>query len=466
MSSVDSSQNADLNSAFAPFARRMQAAGVPELAIATFKAHYAALRSGDTGEIPESAIAPVDTLPDAEQLPESFAALGEKALAQTVFVKLNGGLGTSMGLRQAKSLLPVRGDQTFLDLIAAQAENAGCPLLLMNSFATQDDTRAALSRWPALLDGALPVDFLQHQVPKVDRRTLAPVDHPDPSATWCPPGHGDLYTALVTRGVLDRLLAAGRRYLFVSNSDNLGAVLDRRILGWFVANEVPFLMEVADRTEADRKGGHLAVRDGQLILREVAQCPVADLDTFQDHTRHRYFNTNNLWIDLHALADSIGPEKPLVLPLIRNQKTVDPRDPGSTPVFQLEAAMGAAIAVFSGARAIRVPRTRLVPVKTTADLLRTRSDATLLKHDGRLVPATHTPPAITLDARHFKLVGQLDAHFPDGPPSLVGCSSLKVDGDVVFGADVVCRGDVHVVAAEGARGVVPAGTVLEGRVDL
>jgi len=455
-----------LDDRFAPFAQRMDDAGMPPLATATFKAHYAALVAGETGEIPEDRIRPVPQLPDADDLDEALARVGEDALDQTVFVKLNGGLGTSMGLRQAKSLLPVRGDRTFLDLIAAQARTTGCPLLLMNSFATRDDTLAALRSWPELLEGDLPVDFLQHQVPKVDRASLAPVEHADPARTWCPPGHGDLYTALVTRGVLDRLLAAGRRYLFVSNSDNLGAVLDKRILGWFVSQGAPFLMEAADRTAADRKGGHLALQGDQLILREVAQCPTDDLAQFQDHTRHRYFNTNNLWIDLQALAERIGPGQPLVLPLIRNKKTVDPRDPASAPVFQLESAMGSAIAVFPGARAIRVPRTRLVPVKTTADLLRTRSDATLEHDDGRLVPATDTPPRITLDARHYKLVGQLDAHFPDGPPSLVGCSSLRVDGEVVFGAGVVCVGDVHITAAEGTVQHIPDGARLTGEVRL
>ncbi|HCH61889.1 MAG: UTP--glucose-1-phosphate uridylyltransferase [Deltaproteobacteria bacterium] len=458
--------SSDLDVAFAPFVARMQAAGVPSLAIATFKAHYAALCSGETGEIPESAIEPVTELPNAEALPDAYAEVGREALDQTVFVKLNGGLGTSMGLRRAKSLLPVRGDRTFLDLIAAQASHAGCPLLLMNSFATRDDTTAALARWPALLDGALPIDFLQHRVPKVDQRELAPVDHEPASATWCPPGHGDLYTALVTRGVLEQLLAAGRRYLFVSNSDNLGAVLDLRILGWFVAQSVPFLMEVADRTEADRKGGHLARRAGQLILREVAQCPASDLETFQDHTRHRYFNTNNLWIDLHALAARMGPDRPLVLPLIRNRKTVDPRDPTSTPVYQLESAMGAAIGVFPGAQAIRVPRTRLVPVKTTGDLLRTRSDATVLLDDGRLVPATERPPNVVLDKAHYKLVGQLDDHFPEGPPSLKDCTSFVVEGDVVFGGGVICRGDVRVTAPQGQTRHVASGAILSGTVEL
>ena len=452
----------ELDDRFAPFAQRMRDAGMPALATATFRAHYAALVAGQTGEIPEAGIRPVPELPDADALDASLAAVGDKALSQTVFVKLNGGLGTSMGLRQAKSLLPVRGERTFLDLIAAQAQATGCPLLLMNSFATREDTLAALQGWPALLHGELPVDFLQHQVPKVERATLAPAEHEDASRTWCPPGHGDLYTALVTRGVLARLRAAGRRYLFVSNSDNLGAVLDRRILGWFVSQGAPFLMEAADRTEADRKGGHLALQGEQLILREVAQCPAADLDHFQDHTRHRYFNTNNLWIDLEALASRIGPDRPLVLPLIRNQKTVDPRDPDSTPVFQLESAMGSAIAVFPGARAIRVPRSRLVPVKTTADLLRTRSDATVEHGDGRLVPASDRPPRIALDARHYKLVGQLDSHFPLGPPSLIGCTSLRVDGEVFFGRDVVCEGDVHITVPAGEVARIPDGARLSG----
>lgn len=456
----------ELDDRFAPFAQRMRDAGMPPLATATFRAHYAALVAGQTGEIPEDDLVPVSQLPDADELDAGFAEVGEKALGKTVFVKLNGGLGTSMGLRQAKSLLPVRGERTFLDLIAAQAQSTGCPLLLMNSFATREDTLAALRGWPALLDSELPVDFLQHQVPKVDRATLAPADHSDAALTWCPPGHGDLYTALVTRGVLERLLAAGRRYLFVSNSDNLGAVLDRRILGWFVSQHAPFLMEAADRTEADRKGGHLAVQGEQLILREVAQCPAADLDHFQDHIRHRYFNTNNLWIDLEALAERIGPDKPLVLPLIRNQKTVDPRDPDSTPVFQLESAMGSAIAVFPGARAIRVPRSRLVPVKTTADLLRTRSDATVEHGDGRLVPASDSPPRIALDARHYKLVGQLDSHFPHGPPSLMNCASLRVDGEVFFGRDVVCEGDVHITVRSGAVGRISDGARLSGELRL
>ena len=182
--------------------------------------------------------------------------------------------------------------------------------------------------------------------PKVLAASGEPAEWPaNPRLEWNPPGHGEFYAALEFSGTLQKLLDAGICYLFVSNSDNLGATLSPEVLGYMAAEGVPFLMEVTRRTRGDRKGGHLAVAaDGRLTLRESAQCHPDDVPHFQDIERHRYFNTNNLWIDLEALAARIGPDQPLVLPLIRNQKTVDPRDPSSTPVFQLESAMGSAIA--------------------------------------------------------------------------------------------------------------------------
>lgn len=413
--------------------------GLPTRAISSFAHHYQQLAAGETGMIPEAAIQPVAALDDADRLDPALAALGQEHLHRTVIIKLNGGLGTSMGLRAAKSLLQVKDGQSFLELIVHQARHAGCPLVLMNSFSTQADSLALLDTLPPA-PGALPRDFLQHRIPKIDRQTLGPVSWPDEALRWCPPGHGDLFTALVTRGTLSALRGAGIRYAFVSNSDNLGATLDHAILGHVVANRLPFLMEVADRTEADAKGGHLALRDGQLILRERAQCAPEDAATFGDHTLHRFFNTNNLWIDLDALQARLDAGA-FFLPLIRNAKTIDPRDPSSTPVYQLESAMGAAIAVFSGSAALRVPRTRFSPVKTCADLLRVRSDATTLTADHRVIPAVD-PPIISLDARHYKLVSDLEARFPSGPPSLKACRRLTIEGDWTFGAGVCVEGDV------------------------
>jgi UTP--glucose-1-phosphate uridylyltransferase len=332
----------------------------------------------------------------------------------------------------------------------------------MNSFATREDSLAALERHGDLSAG-LPRDFVQNKVPKITADGLEPASWPaDPALEWAPPGHGDLYTALVTSGMLDALLQDGYRWAFVSNSDNLGAVLDPRILAHLARSGAPFLMEVADRTASDRKGGHLARRrsDGGLVLREIAQTPDEDVDAFQDTERHRYFNTNTLWVDLHALRDVLGGDGVIDLPMIVNRKTVDPSDKSSPPVIQLETAMGAAIGVFEGAAALRVPRSRFVPVKTTNDLLALRSDAYMIG-EGRAVHLAPqrdgVPPFVDLDSDQYKLVGDFDARFPAGAPSLVACDALHVEGDVTFGAGVVVRGEVTV---QGPAQVAD-GTVLE-----
>jgi UDP-N-acetylglucosamine pyrophosphorylase len=238
--------------------------------------------------------------------------------------------------------------------------------------------------------------------------------------------------------------------------------LDPTILGHLVSQGLPFLMEVCDRTSIDRKGGHLCWQEDHLALREAAQCAPQDEGAFQDITRHRYFNTNNIWLDLRALRTLLDQGEGVVaLPLIRNAKTVDPRDPGSTPVYQLESAMGAAISTFTGAAALRVPRSRFLPVKTTADLLRARSDAMTLTEDARLVsagPDDRPPVDIVLDARFYKLVDQLDERFPHGPPSLIDCTRLRVEGDVRFGAGVRCTGEALVRADRPTR--IADGAVL------
>jgi UTP--glucose-1-phosphate uridylyltransferase len=233
------------------------------------------------------------------------------------------------------------------------------------------------------------------------------------------------------------------------------------------AEEIPFVMEVADRTEADRKGGHIAKRreGGGLVLREIAQTPDEDVDAFQDTERHRFFNTNTLWVDLEALRGLLDERDGVLgLPMIVNRKTVDPADKSSPDVIQLETAMGAAIDVFDGARAIRVPRRRFAPVKTTSDLLAVRSDAYAMSPDFRVQPAAGRdgPPVIDLDDDHYKLLPDFEERFPAGAPSLVGCERLTVAGDVEFGADVVVRGAVTVEHDGDGRLRIDDGTVLEG----
>ena len=450
----------------------MRRAGVAQVAIETFSHYYRQLEAGESGLLPESELEPLESLPSMEELPAGPQAARD-AQARAVVIKLNGGLGTSMGMTQAKSLLAVKDGLTFLDIIVRQVlelrrrHGASLPLVLMNSFYTREESLAALARYPELACD-VPPDFLQNKEPKVRVDDLAPVSWPaDPELEWCPPGHGDLYTALVTSGMLDALLGAGYRYAFVSNSDNLGAVLEPRILGWFAAKRVPLLMEAAERTPADRKGGHLARRaDGQLVLRELAQTPDDDQAAFQDVARHLYFNTNTLWLDLEALTGVLRERgNVLGLPMIRNRKTVDPSDPSSPEVYQLETAMGAAVSVFEGARAVRVPRERFAPVKTTNELLGLRSDCYVLTDDCRVVVSPQRsagPLFVDLDPAHYKLLDDFEAHFPAGPPSLVGCERLVVRGDVVFGAGVVARGSVELDRAADGRVTIEDGAVLEG----
>jgi UTP--glucose-1-phosphate uridylyltransferase len=442
---------------------KMRDAGVADAAIATFAHYHRRLQEGATGLLREDEIEPIDDLPALEDLDP-----GDAPLDQAVVIKLNGGLGTSMGMQQAKSLLEVKDGQTFLDVIARQvlalreAEGVRLPLVLMDSFSTQEASLAALRAHEGIEVDGVPLDFVQNKEPKLRPDDLYPVEWPDdPDLEWCPPGHGDLYTALLTSGILERLLGAGFRYAFVSNSDNLGAVLEPRVLAWVAADAIPFLAESCERTEADRKGGHLAIRksDGRLVLRETAQTADEDLDAFQDVSRHRYFNCNNLWLDLQAL-DSVLREQEgvLGLPLIRNEKTVDPADKDTPPVIQIETAMGAAISVFEGARALLVPRERFVPVKTTNDLLVLRSDVYVVQHGGRVV-AQSRPPLVELASGPYKLVDDFEQRFPSGPPSLREAERLAVDGDWTFGREVVVKGAVT-LGHEGGR--VDDGAVLEG----
>lgn len=431
------------------FVRAMKAEGLSDMVIRTFSAYYEALQKGSSGQIPESTI----KAPSSEAVIhfEELEAKGSTELLRKIAViKLNGGLGTSMGLSKAKSLLPVKGNMNFLDIItrhilALRSESGyDIQLMFMNSFATEKDTLAYLNKYPDLARQDLPISFMQNKFPRILQEDLSVFTHKDKDQRWNPPGHGDIYTAISTSGILEKLIAKGYRYAFVSNSDNLGATVDTSIAAYMEKHDIPFLMEVCERSEMDKKGGHLAQdTSGQLLLREIAQCPAEDLEAFQDINKYRYFNTNNLWIDLKALEwHLITNDGLMLLPLIVNPKEVD-----GSKVYQLETAMGAAISSFTGARAVIVPRQRFSPVKKTDDLLSVWSDAYELndQYQIRLKHGMSKPPYIELDPRYYGNIEQMQKRF-EAPPSLSGCKELKIEGDVSFGTDVVCDGRVNIKA--------------------
>ncbi|MDN5744008.1 MAG: UTP--glucose-1-phosphate uridylyltransferase, partial [Nocardioidaceae bacterium] len=395
---------------------KMSDAGVDPVAIETFAHYYRLLEHGETGMIAESTIDPIGPSEMAHLSALDQAEISEdvatEAIAATAVIKLNGGLGTSMGMERAKSLLCVRRGLSFLDIIARQIlqlrkeHDARLPLILMNSFRTSEDTLRAIARYEDLPVAELPVEFLQNRVPRLRSKDLTPVSWPeDPDLEWCPPGHGDIYTALRGTGLLDQLIEQGYRYVFVSNSDNLGAVPDARVAGWFAASGAPFAIEAVRRTPSDKKGGHFARRkaDGRIVLRETAQTPPSDLEALADLDRHQFCSTNNLWFDLQAMKAKLDErEGVLGLPLIRNVKTVDVADESSPEVVQVETAMGAAIEVFEGARLIEVSRDRFIPVKSTNDLLVLRSDVYEIRPDATLHQLAADLPLVDLDQDHYK----------------------------------------------------------------
>ncbi|HET6653429.1 MAG TPA: UTP--glucose-1-phosphate uridylyltransferase [Nocardioides sp.] len=459
---------------------KMAAAGVDPVAIDVFAHYYRLVESGETGMVPESTIEPMDmeALADVD-VPDDVA---REALAGTAVIKLNGGLGTSMGMDRAKSLLEVRDGLSFVDIIVRQVlalrkqHDAALPLIFMNSFRTSADTLAVLEQYPDLVSTgsttgttgsttgtpSLPLDFLQNKEPKLRADDLTPVEWPaDPTLEWCPPGHGDIYTALRGTGLLDRLVKAGFRHAFVSNSDNLGAVPDPRVAGWFAASGAPFAIEAVRRTASDRKGGHFAIRksDGRIVLRETAQTLDEDKDALGDLDRHRYCSTNNLWFDLAAMQAELDRRDGILgLALITNSKNVDPADPKSPEVIQIETAMGAAIEVFDGATTIEVSRDRFVPVKTTNDLLVLRSDCYELTDDYVLDLVADRVPFVDLDPAHYKLVGDFDARFGEGVPSLRRAEQFVVNGDWWFGPGVTVVGEA-VLDDLGTSRVEPGATL-------
>jgi UTP--glucose-1-phosphate uridylyltransferase len=451
------------------FVSKMKKEKLDDVVIETFSHYHHQAVNGETGLIYDRDIQPVDL----DEIQEKgnldiYQEQGESAYKNAVRIVLNGGLGTSMGLTGPKSLLKVKDDHSFLSLIMNQAENSHVNLLFMNSFSTHDDTMAALEKINSPLK---PKSFCQNKYPKALRENFAPASWPpNPELEWNPPGHGDVYTALYTSGMLRQLLADNIHYAFISNADNLGARMDASLLGYFAKKEIPFLMEVAEKTPSDVKGGHLAKLKncGRFILREAAQCPAEEIVAFQKIGPYRYFNTNSIWINLKSLDHVFKKMNKVLLPLILNSKTLDPRDENSPPVYQFETAMGAAISLFDSAAAVRVPRSRFFPVKTCNDLLIMRSDCfvftekkNLRMNPERKISQKQETIKIKLDPQFYGKIDDFDQRFADGVPSLVNCYALNVAGDVLFEKNVRITGSVTIKNTQPFQAVIKEGTVIE-----
>ncbi|KAI8972750.1 UTP--glucose-1-phosphate uridylyltransferase-domain-containing protein [Pilobolus umbonatus] len=387
-------------------------------------------------------------------------------LTKLAVLKLNGGLGTTMGCVGPKSAIEVRDNMTFLDLSVRQIEylnknhKVDVPFILMNSFNTDEETKRIVQKYAN--HNVKIMTFNQSKHPRINKESLLPVARSPNSSieNWYPPGHGDLYESLFSTGLLDELLGQQKEYLFVSNIDNLGATVDINILNHMVKTGSEFIMEVTDKTKADIKGGTLIDYDGQVRLLEIAQVPEEHIEDFKSVKKFKIFNTNNLWINLKAIK-RLMMDQSLTLDIIINNKTTD----SGEKVIQLETAAGAAIKHFRNAHGINVPRTRFLPVKSTSDLFLVTSNLYSLIH-GELVinpqRMFNTVPLVKL-GKDFEKVQDFLRRFKT-IPHILELDHLTVTGDVTFGSNVEFRGTVIIVANHGDRIDIPSGSVFENKV--
>lgn len=415
---------------------------------------------------------PEDAVKDYFSLPEPSTELVREMLNKLVVIKLNGGLGTSMGCHGPKSMIHVRNDLNFLDLTVQQIEHlnktydVNVPLVLMNSFNTDDDTQKFVRRYKGLQVEIY--TFNQSCFPRISRDTLLPIartcDIEGDMEAWYPPGHGDFYDSFRNCGLLKEFIQQGREYCFISNIDNLGATVDPKILNLLFcpADRSPeFVMEVTDKTRADVKGGTLIQYEQKLRLLEIAQVPKEHIDDFKSVKTFKFFNTNNLWVKLSAI-ERVLQERTLNMEIIVNNKTLA----NGLNVIQLETAVGAAMKTFNGGLGINVPRMRFLPVKKTSDLLLVKSNLYSLNHGSlvmsplRMFPTT---PLVKLGDNHFAKVKEFLSRFAD-IPDLLELDHLTVSGDVTFGRGVSLKGTVIIVANHGDRIDIPSGAVLENKI--
>ncbi|KAK5724173.1 UTP-glucose-1-phosphate uridylyltransferase [Elasticomyces elasticus] len=420
-----------------------------------------------SNEIDWNRIAP----PKPEQVVEYNSLANTESvdfLSKLAVLKLNGGLGTSMGCVGPKSVIEVRDGMSFLDLSVRQIEflnrtyDVNVPMVLMNSFNTDKDTANIIKKYEGHNIDIM--TFNQSKYPRVLKDSLLPAPKSADSqiSDWYPPGHGDVFESLYNSGILDKLLDRGIEILFLSNADNLGAVVDLNILQHMVETRAEYIMELTDKTKADVKGGTIIDYEGQARLLEIAQVPKQYVNEFKSIKKFKYFNTNNVWMNLRAVKRVVENNE-LLMEIIPNGKSIPADKKGETDVsvVQLETAVGAAIKHFKNAHGVNVPRRRFLPVKTCSDLMLVKSDLYTLKHGQLMIdPSRFGPAPLIKLGSDFKKVSQFQSRIPS-IPKILELDHLTITGAVNLGRGVVLKGTVIIVASEGNTIDIPPGSVLE-----
>jgi UTP--glucose-1-phosphate uridylyltransferase len=336
------------------------------------------------------------------------------------------------------------------------------PLVLMNSFATHDETLAAL-RGIDVPSTVKISHFVQRRFPRLNPSTLRPVPTSplSPAETWYPPGHGDVFEMIVRSGVAEQLIAQGQTYAFVSNIDNPGADLDPVIAKEMMRSGARLILEYTARTPNDRSGGVLVRRDNLPACLELSQVPDSVLPRFGS-LEYSSFNTNNMWMHLPTIVELVRNRTLRLRPSVVMREMAN-----GSEVLQLENAISSVQDSFpSPILSLAVPRKRWRVIKTTADLLMVRAPDLLKLHKGRLVLGEERRipglPSIKWGS-HFRNVKDMEQRIPS-PPDIVELVHLSVEGDVRFGKGIKLAGTVILIAAEGQQLFIPDGAILRDNI--
>lgn len=425
---------------------------VPEF-IEDFLIKVEKVKMGETGKVDWSSIQELNLDDEIElNLIQNKYKPNYENLSKLAIIKLNGGLGTTMGLSSAKTLIKIKDNYSFLQIIAKQIEyvrnkyNIHIPLILMDSFNTQKDSQNELKK--IKFPQKLPLSFLQNKIPRLNKEDLSPITLSDPREEWCPPGHGDIYLALKETNILHDLIQNGYKYAFISNGDNLGATIEPQILEYLIQENIEFAIEMTPKTLADIKGGVLyrkiTPNRSYIDLLESAQVPDEYISEFTNIQKFQFFNTNNIWLNLIALEQKLKVH-PLDLSLIVNTKVIEGKS-----IIQIETAMGSAINNFKNVKAIIIPRDRFSPVKKCEDYLVRKSNTYTLNEDFSLTIHPERKSlkldelVVQLDERYYKNISDFHEYFLVYP-DLLKCKSLKIIGPVVFDVPISLVGDVVIV---------------------
>ncbi|XP_059649032.1 UTP--glucose-1-phosphate uridylyltransferase-like isoform X2 [Cornus florida] len=387
-------------------------------------------------EVQDSAKYEISVLPYESLFPPTDAFL-ESILDKLAVLKFNRSLGEQMGFNGPISTIEACNGLTNLDLFVNQIESLndkrGCdiPLILMNTIRTHDDTLK--SETQSMTDGQAGED-----------EEYLSDDH-------------EVFLSLKTSGVLDDLLSQGKEYILVVNSDNLAAVIDPQILNHLILNSIEYCMEVMPATLPNFQGSFLSSQEGKFQLSEIAHFPVNNVK-FESMEKFKLIDTKNLWVNLKAIKrllenNALKIENCTVLKAMNVDKGL-----------LQETAASSTMRFFNRAIGINVPHSRFLSMSTTSDLLLAQSDlytcakGVLIRNRDRTSPAN---PFIELGPE-FEKISDFHSRFKS-IPSIIELDSLRVSGDVWFGAGVTLKGKVTIVAKPGIKLEIPDGVVLENK---